>query len=69
MNAMATEQVFYMGKQIALDVDPVDRRFRWSFAIDGGPLHVSRDEPMPSRNAMRGEGLMRAMRVIDIGGK
>jgi hypothetical protein len=66
---MATELIEYMGKQIALDVDPIGNRYRWSFAIDGGPLHVSRDDPMPSRQAMREEGLMRAKRIIDTGGE
>ena len=29
-----------------LDVEPIGNRYRWSIAINGGPLHVSRDDPM-----------------------
>jgi len=43
---MATELSECTGKQIALDVEPIGNRYRWSFAINGGPLHVGRDDPM-----------------------
>ena len=39
-----------------MNVEPIGNWYRWSFAINGDPLHVSRADPTPSRPAMREEG-------------
>ena len=62
---MATENVHYKGRVIALNITKRGRQFTWAYKIDDGPVVTCNDRPLPSEELAKEEALEDAKWTVE----